>query len=64
MIFDLQTIVDYIAKNYGLGAGDIIYTGTPEGVGPVHDGDRLELYGAKNNSEPLRLAFNDQRAVS
>ncbi|MEC0230231.1 fumarylacetoacetate hydrolase family protein [Paenibacillus alba] len=43
MIFDLQTIVDYIAKHYGLGAGDIIYTGTPEGVGPVRDGDRLEL---------------------
>jgi fumarylpyruvate hydrolase len=43
MIFDLQTIVDYIAKHYGLGVGDIIYTGTPEGVGPVSSGDRLEL---------------------
>ncbi|MEW9698483.1 fumarylacetoacetate hydrolase family protein [Paenibacillus sp. SI8] len=43
MIFDLQTIVDYIAKHYGLGVGDIIYTGTPEGVGPVSNGDRLEL---------------------
>lgn len=43
MIFDLQTIIDYIAKHYGLGPGDIIYTGTPEGVGPVNDGDRLEL---------------------
>ncbi|KRF43386.1 fumarylacetoacetate hydrolase family protein [Paenibacillus sp. Soil787] len=43
MIFNLQTIIDYIAKHYGLGAGDIIYTGTPEGVGPVHQGDRMEL---------------------
>ncbi|MDD9265722.1 fumarylacetoacetate hydrolase family protein [Paenibacillus sp. GCM10023248] len=43
MIFDLQTVVDYIAKHYGLGAGDIIYTGTPEGVGPVANGDLLEL---------------------
>lgn len=43
MIFDLQTIVDFIARNFGLGEGDIIYTGTPEGVGPVHNGDRLEL---------------------
>jgi fumarylpyruvate hydrolase len=43
MIFDLQTIIDYIAKHYGLGPGDIIYTGTPEGVGPVKDGDHLEL---------------------
>jgi fumarylpyruvate hydrolase len=44
MIFDLQTIIDYIAKHYGLGPGDIIFTGTPEGVGPVQDGDRLELH--------------------
>ncbi|MDR6548884.1 fumarylacetoacetate hydrolase family protein [Paenibacillus qinlingensis] len=43
MIFDLQTIIDYVAKHYGLGPGDIIFTGTPEGVGPVKDGDRLEL---------------------
>ncbi|WNR43218.1 fumarylacetoacetate hydrolase family protein [Paenibacillus roseipurpureus] len=43
MIFDLQTIIDYIAKHYGLGPGDIIFTGTPEGVGPVRHGDRLEL---------------------
>ncbi|MBA2943866.1 fumarylacetoacetate hydrolase family protein [Paenibacillus sp. CGMCC 1.16610] len=43
MIFDLQTIIDYIAKHYGLGVGDIIYTGTPEGVGPVNNGDLLEL---------------------
>jgi fumarylpyruvate hydrolase len=43
LIFNLQTIVDFIAVNYGLGVGDIIYTGTPEGVGPVQQGDRLEL---------------------
>jgi fumarylpyruvate hydrolase len=43
MIYDLQTIVDFIAENFGLGVGDVIYTGTPEGVGPVIDGDRLEL---------------------
>jgi fumarylpyruvate hydrolase len=43
MIFDLQTIVDFIAANYGLGEGDIIYTGTPEGVGLTKHGDQLEL---------------------
>ncbi|GAA0133823.1 fumarylacetoacetate hydrolase family protein [Paenibacillus sp. YSY-4.3] len=48
MIFPLQQIVDYIAKNYGLGEGDLIFTGTPEGVGPVVDGDKLELdYGGQ-----------------
>jgi fumarylpyruvate hydrolase len=44
MIFDIQTIVGYCAKHYGLGTGDVIFTGTPEGVGPVADGDRFELF--------------------
>ncbi|CAM2961251.1 fumarylacetoacetate hydrolase family protein [Paenibacillus sediminis] len=44
MIFSLQEIVDYIAEHYGLGEGDIIFTGTPAGVGPVAEGDRLEIY--------------------
>ncbi|MFC4798404.1 fumarylacetoacetate hydrolase family protein [Neobacillus sp. GCM10023253] len=43
MIFDLQTIIDFIALNFGLGEGDLIFTGTPEGVGPVGDKDHLEL---------------------
>lgn len=46
MIFDLQVIVDFTARHFGLGQGDIIYTGTPEGVGPITDGDRLELFMA------------------
>ncbi|MGZ4121807.1 MAG: fumarylacetoacetate hydrolase family protein [Tumebacillaceae bacterium] len=43
MLFDLQTIFEFVAKHYGLGAGDIIYTGTPAGVGPLADGDKLTL---------------------
>lgn len=46
MIFNLQTIVDYIALHYGLGEGDLIFTGTPAGVGPVVAGDQFVLrYG-------------------
>ncbi|WP_409345678.1 fumarylacetoacetate hydrolase family protein [Paenibacillus sp. MBLB4367] len=43
MIFDLQTIVDFCAAHYGLGTGDLIYTGTPAGVGAIADGDRFTL---------------------
>ncbi|MDR7000187.1 fumarylacetoacetate hydrolase family protein [Neobacillus niacini] len=43
MIFNLQTILDFTAENFGLGEGDIIFTGTPEGVGQVKDGDHLSL---------------------
>jgi len=44
LIFDLQTIVDFSAVHLGLGEGDVIFTGTPEGVGPVSDGDHMSLY--------------------
>lgn len=43
LIFNLQTIIDFSAKHFGLSKGDIIFTGTPEGVGPIHDGDSLSL---------------------
>ncbi|RCX21750.1 2-keto-4-pentenoate hydratase/2-oxohepta-3-ene-1,7-dioic acid hydratase in catechol pathway [Fontibacillus phaseoli] len=47
MIFSLQQIVDYLADRYGLDEGDLIFTGTPEGVGPVYQGDRLQIaYGS------------------
>ncbi|WP_054955457.1 fumarylacetoacetate hydrolase family protein [Paenibacillus dakarensis] len=44
MIFSLQDIIDYIGENYGLGKGDLIFTGTPAGVGPVERGDVFELF--------------------
>ncbi|MEH7332584.1 fumarylacetoacetate hydrolase family protein [Neobacillus drentensis] len=43
MIFDMQTIVDFTSEHFGLDEGDIIFTGTPEGVGQVFDGDHLSL---------------------
>ena len=43
MIFDLNTIVTYAAENYGLDEGDIIFTGTPEGVGEILNGDQFSL---------------------
>jgi fumarylpyruvate hydrolase len=47
MIFDMQTIIDFCAKHFGLGKGDIIYTGTPAGVGPVSDGDVFSMTWAE-----------------
>ncbi|MEK5641375.1 MULTISPECIES: fumarylacetoacetate hydrolase family protein [Paenibacillus] len=43
MIFSLQEIVDYIGARYGLGEGDVIFTGTPAGVGPASEGDTFAL---------------------
>lgn len=44
MIFSLPTILDYISENLGIGQGDIIYTGTPEGVGETNSGDEFRLF--------------------
>lgn len=43
MIFPLPEIIAFISKNFTLEAGDIILTGTPSGVGPLHQGDTVEV---------------------
>lgn len=42
MIWNVAEIVANLSQFYHLKPGDLIYTGTPEGVGPVVPGDRLE----------------------
>lgn len=41
MIFKIPDIIAYLSTIFTLEAGDLIYTGTPEGVGPVAAGDTL-----------------------
>lgn len=43
MMFSIHTLIKYIGTNLGLNKGDIIFTGTPSGVGPLRDNDRLTL---------------------
>ncbi|MEO7175717.1 MAG: fumarylacetoacetate hydrolase family protein [Saprospiraceae bacterium] len=42
MLFPIEAIICYISKFFRLQQGDLIYTGTPAGVGPVAVGDTLE----------------------
>jgi len=44
MIFSFSKIIAYVSKFMTLKTGDLIFTGTPAGVGPVQIGDRLEAY--------------------
>lgn len=44
MMFNFDAIVAYASQFFTLQLGDLIYTGTPAGVGPVKIGDRLEGY--------------------
>ncbi len=44
MIFSIDAIIAYISRYFTLKIGDLIYTGTPVGVGAVAIGNRLEGY--------------------
>jgi 2-keto-4-pentenoate hydratase/2-oxohepta-3-ene-1,7-dioic acid hydratase in catechol pathway len=42
MLYKVDEIIAYISQFFTLKTGDILYTGTPAGVGPVHIDDHLE----------------------
>lgn len=44
MLFSVDQIIAYVSRFFMLKIGDLIYTGTPVGVGPVSIGDHLEGY--------------------
>ncbi|GAA5108689.1 fumarylacetoacetate hydrolase family protein [Bartonella jaculi] len=44
MIFSFEKIISFLSGYIQLKRGDIIYTGTPEGVGKLSKFDRIELY--------------------
>ena len=44
MIYKIDFLIHYISKYVTLNKGDLIFTGTPKGVGPVNVGDKLEAY--------------------
>jgi 2-keto-4-pentenoate hydratase/2-oxohepta-3-ene-1,7-dioic acid hydratase in catechol pathway len=43
MIFDVPTLITYVSSVMTLLPGDVILTGTPEGVGPMNVGDEVEV---------------------
>lgn len=42
MIFSIDYVISYVSQFFTLKKGDLIFTGTPKGVGPVAKGDVLE----------------------
>ena len=43
MVFSITKLIEYLSARMPLLKGDLIFTGTPEGVGPIKQGDNLEL---------------------
>ncbi len=44
MLFSFEKIISFVSRYFSLRQGDLLYTGTPAGVGPVNIGDRLQGY--------------------
>ena len=58
MVWSVPEIIAHLSGFYHLGPGDVILTGTPEGVGPVAPGDVLD--GGIDGLAPLRLTIGDR----
>ena len=43
MLFDVPTLLTHLLSAQALAVGDLIYTGTPSGVGPIRRGERFTL---------------------
>ena len=53
MVFNFDEIINHVSKYMTLKIGDLIFTGTPEGVGPIKIGDHLE--GFLNDKKIISL---------
>jgi 2-keto-4-pentenoate hydratase/2-oxohepta-3-ene-1,7-dioic acid hydratase in catechol pathway len=43
MVFGVATLIEYVTTFMTLLPGDVLLAGTPEGVGPLADGDVVEV---------------------
>lgn len=55
LIWSVPELIAYLSRFYHLQPGDLLYTGTPAGVGPVAPGDRL--IGSIEGLAPVELAI-------
>jgi 2-keto-4-pentenoate hydratase/2-oxohepta-3-ene-1,7-dioic acid hydratase in catechol pathway len=56
LIMDVPSLISFASHFYSLHSGDVIFTGTPEGVGPIYPGDliRAGIEGLGEFSIPVR----------
>lgn len=56
MVFNVTTLVAFASSIMTLEPGDLLFTGTPAGVGPLHDGDvvEVEIEGLGKLSNPVK----------
>ncbi len=56
LVYDVPRLIEFASSFYTLYPGDILMTGTPEGVGPVRPGDRIEAGIAGIGEFSMRVA--------
>jgi 2-keto-4-pentenoate hydratase/2-oxohepta-3-ene-1,7-dioic acid hydratase in catechol pathway len=44
MLFDFDYIISYISNFFSINIGDLVFTGTPKGVGEIVVGDEVEAF--------------------
>ena len=59
LIFDVPTLVSFVSSVMTLLPGDVIMTGTPEGVGPMNPGDEVEVAVAGIGSLTNKVVSRD-----
>ena len=55
MVFDVDSIIEYVSKFMTLKKGDLIFTGTPSGVGKMEVNDVFEAYLDGKKTIDLRV---------
>ena len=56
MVYNVHKLIEYATSMYTLYPGDLIFTGTPEGVGPVKPGDTITAEIERVGSFEVRVA--------
>lgn len=61
MHFKINNLVSYISSFMTINDGDLLLTGTPMGVGPVEQGDRVEAFVKFNDKKLATLDFTVEK---
>lgn len=58
MIFSPEMLIPYLSETFFLRPGDLLFTGTPMGTGPLNIGDKLVMQLHTQNAEEVLLDFH------
>jgi 2-keto-4-pentenoate hydratase/2-oxohepta-3-ene-1,7-dioic acid hydratase in catechol pathway len=63
LILSVPELIAYASSFYTLYPGDVIFTGTPEGVGPIHPGDTISAYIERIGTMDVAVRVHDRVAA-